>query len=80
MAITWQTPQGNLGILPERVIINLPLEANSTVGPVEYKIISGSLPRGLRLFENRIIGSPVEVRKFTESKFVVRARDRKSVV
>jgi hypothetical protein len=78
MAITWITPQGDLGILTERIIVNIPLEAVSTIGDVSYKIISGNLPRGLRLRNNRIIGSPVEVRRFTESKFVVRAEDQES--
>jgi hypothetical protein len=76
MAITWITPQGDLGILTERVIVNIPLEANSTIGEVSYSLLSGNLPRGLRLRNNRIIGSPVEVRKFTESKFVIRAQDQ----
>jgi hypothetical protein len=76
MAITWITPQGDLGILTERVIVNIPLEANSTIGDVSYSLLSGNLPRGLRLRNNRIIGSPVEVRKFTENKFVIRAQDQ----
>jgi hypothetical protein len=78
MAVTWVTPLGSLGILTERIIVNIPLEATSDIGEINYSIISGKLPRGLRLRNNRIIGSPVEVSKFTESKFVVRASDNES--
>jgi hypothetical protein len=42
---------------------------------VTFKLLAGSLPRGLRLDNGAIQGSPVEVVKFTESKFVVRASD-----
>ncbi len=76
MAITWLTPAGSLGIITERVIQNISISATSNTGnPVTYSVISGSLPRGLRLQGNRIVGSPVEVRKFTESRFVIRASD-----
>lgn len=76
MAINWITPQGDLGILTERIIVNIPLEANSSLGSPTYSLISGNLPRGLRLRNGSIIGSPVEVRKFTQSKFVIRAQDQ----
>jgi hypothetical protein len=79
MAISWITQQGNLGILPERVIVNIPIEATSSVDVVSYSLISGNLPRGLRLRNNRIIGSPVEVNRFTESKFVIRAQDTEEI-
>jgi hypothetical protein len=75
MAINWITPRGSLGILSERIIVNISLEAESTVGNITYTLISGNLPRGLRLRDNRIIGTPVEVKRFTESKFVIRAQD-----
>jgi hypothetical protein len=78
MAVTWITPPGSLGILTERIIVNIPIEANSDLGEIEYSLLSGKLPRGLRLRNNRIIGSPVEVSKFTESKFVIRASDASS--
>jgi len=75
MSITWQTPAGNLGTFPERIIVEIPLAATSTIGSVNYKIIAGKLPTGLRLSGNLIKGSPVEVNKFTTSKFVIRASD-----
>lgn len=77
MTISWVTPAGSLGIITERVILDeqLPLLATSNVGPVSYELIAGSLPRGLRLSGNFLKGSPTEVRKFTQSRFVIRASD-----
>lgn len=76
MAVTWITPAGNLGLVTERVILNIPLEATSdSTNTVTYSLISGSLPRGLRLSNGAITGSPTEVRKYTESRFVIRATD-----
>jgi len=75
MAVTWNTPSGSLGILTERNTITVPLSAVSNLGDVTYSIIAGGLPRGLRISGNNIVGSPTEVRRFTESRFVVRATD-----
>lgn len=74
MAIVWNTPAGSLGTLTERVIVNIPLSASGT-GTVTYSLIAGNLPRGLRLTNGVIQGSPVEVKRFTESRFVIRASD-----
>jgi hypothetical protein len=73
--ITWTTPAGSLGTLIERIVTNIPLQVSSDVGSVSLSIISGSLPRGLRLNGASIKGSPVEVKKFTTSRFVIRASD-----
>jgi len=75
MAVTWITPAGNLRTVTERVIVEIPLEATSPLGNIRYSVIAGSLPRGLRLENNLIKGSPTEVRKFTTSRFVIRAED-----
>jgi len=77
MAVTWTTPAGDLGILEERITQNIPLTATSDTSTVTYSIIAGSLPRGLFLESSTgtIKGTPGEVRKFTESRFVVRATD-----
>jgi hypothetical protein len=75
MSISWETPAGSLGIITERVIIDIPVSATSTVGEITFSVIAGSLPRGLRLVGNRIKGSPVEVKKFTVNRFVIRASD-----
>ncbi len=73
--ITWITPAGSLGLLTERIIISIPLSATSSVGTVTYSLIAGTLPRGLRLANGAIKGSPTEVKVYTESKFVIRASD-----
>jgi len=75
MAVTWITSAGNLGIITERVTINIPLMAVSPVGPVSFSLIAGSLPRGVKLLDGVIKGSPVEEKKYTEYKFVIRADD-----
>jgi hypothetical protein len=86
MAITWITPAGALaGTITERVLQNIPFQARSDAGPITYSLIAGRLPRGLRLDQNItqtgnvttgfIKGSPTEVRRFTTSKFVIRADD-----
>ena len=75
MAITWVTPAGSLGIVVERNTLEIPVLATSNVGPITYSVIAGRLPRGLRLTNNVINGSPVEVRRFTEYRFVIRADD-----
>lgn len=85
MAITWDTPAGSLGTLTERVLVDIPISARSSTGAVTFSLISGRLPRGLRLsttvdfdssvFTTAIKGSPTEVRKLTTSRFVIRASD-----
>jgi hypothetical protein len=75
MAITWVTPAGSLGIIVERNTLEIPVLATSDAGSITYSLIAGRLPRGLRLTNNVINGSPVEVRKFTEYRFVIRADD-----
>ena len=77
MAVNWTTPAGDLGILEERITVNIPLTATSDTTGLQYKVIAGSLPRGLYVESNTgvIKGTPAEVRKFTESRFVVRAQD-----
>lgn len=73
--ITWNTPAGSLGVLTERLTINIILDAISDIGNVTFKLIAGNLPRGLRLSGNSILGSPVEVKTYTTSRFVIRADD-----
>jgi hypothetical protein len=75
MAITWVTPTGSLGIIVERNTLEIPVVATSNRPSITYSVIAGRLPRGLRLVNNVISGSPVEVRQFTENKFVIRADD-----
>ena len=76
MAVTWTTPAGDLGVLEERITVNIPVSATTdTNNTITYSVIAGSLPQGLFLKDNQIKGTPVEVTKFTESRFVIRAFD-----
>lgn len=85
MTIRWNTPAGNLGTVTERVVLDIPISAASNVGPITFSVISGRLPRGLRLdstvttdssqYVVSIKGSPTEVKKFTTYRFVIRADD-----
>lgn len=75
MTVAWVIPAGSLMTVVERVILEIPILATSNVGTVSYEVIAGNLPRGLRLVNNVIKGSPVEVNKFTVSRFVIRAND-----
>ena len=73
--ITWITPAGSLGLLIERITVDISLSATSNVGSVTYSLIAGALPRGLKLLDDAIKGSPTEVRVYTNSRFVIRATD-----
>jgi hypothetical protein len=75
MSLTWVTPAGSLGSINERDIQNISLSATSTSGTVVYSLQAGGLPRGLRFENNSIKGTPLEVKKTTISRFVVRAFD-----
>lgn len=85
MTISWKVENGDLGTLTERISVNIPVDAASDRGPINFSLIAGRLPQGLRLdtvvqhdssvSTLRIIGSPAEVKTFTTSKFVIRAND-----
>lgn len=77
--ITWLTEAGSLGTLTERIPVTILLNATSSSGSVVYSLITGNLPRGLILLNGRIQGSPAEVTRSTESRFVIRATDGVSV-
>jgi len=72
MSTLWSQPSGTLlSTLQERVTtsVALPLTENNAV----VSIISGDIPRGMRLDENNIVGTPFEVPRETEFRFVARA-------
>lgn len=73
LSVWTQDSNYNFGIHEERITVNLPLPVTPTTG-VTYQVISGNLPRGLRLVGSNIIGTPFEVSRTTEYKFVVRAK------
>jgi len=77
--ITWITPAGSLATIVERITLDIPLTASSDVGSITYSLIAGKLPRGLKLLGNRIKGSPTEVRRLTENRFVIRADDGQDI-
>lgn len=73
MASLWNKPSGTiLATLQERqtITLDLPLEqVNATIN-----LISGNLPRGMRLSSSQIIGTPFEVPRETTYTFVLRAK------
>jgi hypothetical protein len=87
MAVTWITNAGLLNTVTERIPLVIPIQVRSPDNPVTFSLIAGRLPRGLRLDQNinydpdtgittgYLRGSPAEVRRFTTSKFVIRAWD-----
>jgi hypothetical protein len=79
MAITWNTPSGSLGTINEREKQNILLDVSSDTGDYTIEIIAGSIPRGLRIEDRKIVGTPLEVAKATTSKFVVRAKDTNDI-
>ena len=69
----WTVSSGySLGNLNERQTVNIALPVSSTVG-VTFRLITGKLPAGLRLQGGSIVGTPFEVPRTTEYKFVIRA-------
>ena len=73
MANFWTSNNGDsLGTLDEQVTV-APLALPLSESGATVKIISGSLPAGLRLTNNTIAGTPIEVARETISTFVLRA-------
>lgn len=68
------TTNYDLGELTERETVNIPLPIDNP-SEVTTSVISGSLPRGLRLEDNVIVGTPFEVARSTKSTFVIRAEN-----
>jgi hypothetical protein len=70
----WGVKSGyTFGVLNEREFTTLTFPL-STVEPVTLEKISGDLPLGLRIEGVTLIGTPFEVSRTTEYKFVIRAR------
>lgn len=70
MAIWTQRSGTKLAILQERITtsVNLPVDSQATI-----ELISGDLPRGMRLVGVSLLGTPLEVPRNTEYRFVLRA-------
>lgn len=74
MLPNWTVPNNyRLAEIEENVTVSLSLPLATTEG-VTTAVISGELPRGLRLENNQILGTPFEVDRPILSAFVIRAR------
>lgn len=73
----WTQKTGTtLGTFAENDSIRLAFPLNTTSNTIStVKVITGSLPPGLRIDGLYILGTPFEVERLTEFKFVVRATD-----
>jgi hypothetical protein len=76
----------SLGVLEEQTVfknipgqpdqrIPLPIKDGVNLTGITFKLISGTLPNGLRLVDHYIIGQAYEVSRTTVSTFVIRAQD-----
>ena len=76
----WTKKSGvTLATLQERIPVVLPLPLQNYSGTI--KLISGSLPNGLRLDENfNIVGTPLQVARDTVSQFVLRAQNGQEIL
>lgn len=81
----WRTQAGDLGVIAEREFYNFPMEAYDPDGePVEFKLVSGVMPRGLIVKSNGLVmgipsanqsfirGVASDVKEDTRSKFSIR--------
>lgn len=69
----------SLGTIPERQMVDLTLPADISPGNITFELISGNLPNGLRLNQNKIVGTTFEVAVVTTSSFVLRAQFLKTI-
>ena len=88
----WITPAGNLGVIPEGVFFQTPLEAYDPdlVDTVYYSVIAGDLPPGIQVSQTGLLtgipravvtvqGVPAEVSEDVTNKFAVRAYTQRVV-
>jgi hypothetical protein len=69
----WTQSSGyKLGILNERQTVEILLPVTTSTG-ITFAVISGKLPAGLRIVGGKIVGTPYEVPRTTDFKFVIRA-------
>lgn len=69
----WTQPSGySLGTVDERQTLTIALPVSESAGII-FKVISGKLPRGLRILGASIVGTAFEVVRTTEYTFVIRA-------
>lgn len=75
----WNKISGEtLGTINERSIVDIELPVSYGViddsTSVTFSVIAGKLPPGLRLLNDHIVGTPFEVARATDFKFVIRAK------
>jgi len=80
----WITPVGSLGVIPEGVFYNIPVQASAGNENVYFKLIAGRLPAGIQVTPNGYIqgiprntvsiqGVPTQVSRDVTSQFAIRA-------
>ena len=75
---SWITNAGNLATLDEKVISQVSLQASGE--DVEFSLIGGTLPPGMRIDDANIVGTPFEVPKSTTYNFVIRAKNTEGAI
>jgi hypothetical protein len=75
---SWITNAGNLATLEEKVISEITLQASGE--NLTFSLIGGSLPPGMRIDSNKIVGTPFEVSKSTKYNFVIRAQNSEGAI
>jgi hypothetical protein len=71
----WNQPSGySFGIKEERVNLTLQLPVSGTPTGTTFRVISGSMPLGLRIVGTTITGVPEEVARDTTYTFCIRAQ------
>jgi len=79
MVQLWNEKNGiQLARLDERTTYNIPLPLTDSLITIT-KIISGEIPRGMRLSNNAIVGTPFEVARTTNFEFVIRATSGQNI-
>jgi hypothetical protein len=77
MSSLWTVTTGyNLGTFEEKSTLDISLPVNSVD---EIKLISGNLPLGVTISDTNIVGTPLEVVRSTQFKFVLRANLNESI-
>lgn len=77
LSIWTQSSGFSLGTLSERQSVNIDFPVTTSTD-ITFSLISGSIPRGLRISGSKIIGTPFEVVRTTEYKFVIRAKNNQN--
>ena len=75
---SWITNAGNLATLDEKVISQVSLQASGE--DVEFSLIGGTLPPGMRIDDANIVATPFEVPKSTTYNFVIRAKNTEGAI